>query len=310
MPNEKPLRAGRTLPELLVALTVSGILFALLTSAFITHQRLVSGSTAIAESRGQARQAHEIIPAILRGTAAAVGDLHAAHDTLLDLAYPIAAGVACLSSVTNQVTLAPDSIANGQHFTSWTHRPRPGDLAHVFDPGALPTATDDRWWTAAVSSLAAAPNGCVGSPLLDPVADAVHSARVLSLGPWVGAIAPSIVPAGAVVHFTRRTRALLYAASGSDYLGVSDLDPTLGRWSVVQPVSGPYATHAGVPGLQFQLLDSLGAVLPFGPSPVPSGVSVVTLSIRSRSATQVRVAGMRRGLRSESLSAHIALRNR
>ncbi|MEW5916167.1 MAG: prepilin-type N-terminal cleavage/methylation domain-containing protein, partial [Gemmatimonadota bacterium] len=63
MPNVT--RLGRTLPELLVALVVSGILFALLSAAFIGHERLTAGATAIAELRANARQAQQILPAIL-----------------------------------------------------------------------------------------------------------------------------------------------------------------------------------------------------------------------------------------------------
>ncbi|MGQ0641446.1 MAG: type II secretion system protein [Gemmatimonadaceae bacterium] len=303
-PNARSLRrAGRTLAELMVALMVSGVLFVLLATAFIGHERLVSGSTAIGEARAQARQAHQIVPALLRSVVPA--DVYAMHDTLADFAYPISSSLVCLLSTSNQLMLAPDSSARGQIFVSRTHTPTPGDLAHIFDSGVLPSTTDDRWWLASVSGLATLPNGCSGSPLLDPVADAVHSARVLSVA-WLGG-APVSIPPGAVVHFTRRTRALLYASSGNDYLGISNFDPVRG-WSVVQPVSGPYARLSSAPGVRFQLLDSLGGALPSGAPAL--GASTLALHVRTQTAVQVRVAGMQRGARSESLSAHVALRNR
>ncbi len=302
MPNANvALRPGRTLAELLVTLTVSGLLFALLTNAFIALERLVAGSTAIAEFRAHTRQAHQIAPVLLRAVAS--GDLYAVRDSLADFAYPIASAVVCLPSPPHQVMLAPDSIANGQHYASWTHMPRPGDLAHIFDAGTLPTATDDRWWTLSVNGLGVVPNGCAGSALLDSVADAAHRARVVSV-----TATTALIPAGAIVAFTRRTRAAVYASSGRDYLGISDFDPTLSRWSVVQPVSGPYISRPGAPGVQFQLLDSLGARLPGGVAPV--NASTFALRVRSETATQVRITGMRRGVRAESLSSHIALRNR
>lgn len=308
MPNAThAARQGRTLPELLVTLAVSGVLFALLTAAFIAHERLVSGSTAIAEARGQVRQAHQIIPAVLRAASVAGGDIHAVHDTLVEFDYPIAHGVVCALSTPTRLMLAPDSIAVGQRLASWIHAPRAGDLAHVFDAGSLPGATDDRWWVASVGGVARLPNGCVGSSLLDPVADAAHQAHVVALGAWWGPT-PAALPLGAVVQFTRRTRLLLYASSGKDFLGASDFDPTLPRWSVVQPVSGPYAGRAGAPGVQFRLLDSVGAAIPAGAT--PAGGSTVQLHVRSQTATPMRIAGMRRGFRAESLAAHVALRNR
>lgn len=308
MPNAlNGARAGRTLAELLITLAISGILFALLTAAFVAHERLVSGSTTISEARGQVRQAHHIIPAILRAASVPGGDIHAVHDTLVELDYPIASGVVCATSPPARVVLAPDSIAIGQHLASWVHTPRPGDLANVFDPGTLPGTRDDRWLVASVGAVAPLPNGCASSPLLDPIADANHQAHVVTLSAWFGPVPPAI-PLGAVVHFTRRTRLQLYASSGKDFLGASDFDPTLARWSVVQPVSGPYSSRAGAPGVHFLLLDSMGAVLPI--PAVPAGGSTIELRIRSRTSTPVRVAGMRRGFRAESLAAYIALRNR
>lgn len=308
MPNApNGARPGRTLAELLVTLAVSGILFALLTAAFIAHERLVSGSTAISEARGQVRQAHYIVPAILRAASLPGGDIHAVHDTLVELDYPIASAIVCAASLPARLVLAPDSIAIGQRLASWIHVPRAGDLAHVFDPGALPGTSDDRWRVAAVSGVAPLPNGCAGAPLLDPVADASHQAHIVSLSAWVGPV-PAAIPLGAVVHFTQRTRLLLYASSGNNFLGASDFDPTLGRWSVVQPVSGPYAGRAGAPGLQFLLLDSVGAALPV--PAIPPGGPTIQLRIRSQTDMPVRIAGMRGGFRAESLAAYITLSNR
>ena len=306
-PNEQSHRCGRTLLELLVALTVSGILFALLSTAFVGHSRLVAGTTAIAESRARARQAQQIIPAVLASAAPAAADLYAVHDTLVEFGYAIGTGVACLAGTSSQLMLAPDSIAAGQRLASWTHTPRPGDLAHIYDAGPLPGASDDRWWTASVSGLAWVPNGCSGSALLDPVRDAGHRARVLSIAGWTGPAALAI-PLGAVVRFSRRLRVLVYSSSGKDYLGVSDWDGALSRWSVLQPVSGPYTGSAGVPGIQFRLTDSLGGLLPYGPS--PSGAALLNVTLRTHSATPVRIPGMRPGFRAESLTANVALRNR
>jgi hypothetical protein len=300
-------RKGRTLAELVVVLTVSGILFALLSAAFLGHSRLVAGTTAIAEVRGHARQAQQIIPAILRAAAPAAADLYAVHDTLVDFAYDIGSGVACLAGTSGQFMLAPDSIAAGQQLATWTHTPRPGDLAHVFDPGPLPGTSDDQWWVGSLTGLAWVPNGCSGSTLLDPVRDAVHRARVVSIASWIGPV-PAAVPQGAVVRFTRRLRVHVYNSSGKDYLGVSDWDAALSRWSVLQPVSGPYVASAGTPGVQFHLTDSLGAGLPYGAS-LP-GAALLEMSVRTRSATRIRIPGMRPGFRVESLTADVALRNR
>lgn len=305
MPNVS--RRGRTLAELVVVLTVSGILFALLGAAFLGHSRLVAGTTAIAESRGQSRQAQQIVPALLRAATPAAADLYAVHDTLVDFGYGIGSGVACLAGTSSQFILAPDSIAAGQQLASWTHMPRPGDLAHVFDPGPLSGTSDDTWWVGSLSGLAWVPNGCSGSTLLDPVRDVGHRARVVSIAAWIGP-APAAVPQGAVVRFTRRLRVHIYNSSGKDYLGVSDWDPALSRWSVLQPVSGPYVSGAGTPGVQFRLTDSLGAVVPYGAS--PPGASLLEMLVRTRSSARVRIPGMVPGFRAESLTANVALRNR
>jgi hypothetical protein len=300
-------RRGRTLAELVVVLTVSGILFALLSAAFLGHSRLVAGTTAMAEARGQARQAQQIVPALLRAAAPAAADVYAVHDTLMEFGYNIGSGVACLAGTASQLILAPDSIAVGQQLASWTHTPRPGDLAHVFDQGALPSTSDDQWWVGSVSGLAWVPNGCAGSSLLDPVRDAVHRARAVAIASWIGPV-PAAVPEGAVVRFTRRLRVHVYNSSGKDYLGVSDWDAVLSRWSVLQPVSGPYVGGAGTPGVQFRLTDSLGGLLPYGAS--PAGAALLEILVQTRSSARVRIPGMTPGFRAESLTANVALRNR
>ena len=305
MPNGATRGRGRTLPELLTTLVISGIFFALLSAAFIGHERLVSGTAAIGEARAQVRHAHQILPAIVRGASVPGADVHAVSDTIVELGYPIATAVVCRASPATQLVLAPDTIAAGQRLAAWAHRPSPGDLAHIFDPGLATGTRDDRWYTAAVNGLGLAPNACAGSALLHPVADGVHVAHTLALGAWLGAT-PISVPTGALVRFTRRARVELYSASGREHLGYSDFDGSLGRWSPIQPVSGPYygATN---PGIQFALADSLGVALPPGTT---AGGVLLRMDVRSRTASQIRIVGMRRGLRAESLTAHIALRNR
>ena len=305
MPNA--VRLGRTLPELIVVLTVSGILFALLSAAFLGHSRLVTGTTAIAEARGQARQAQQIVPAMLSAAAPAGADLYAVHDTLLDFGYAISSGVVCLAGTSSQIMLAPDSSAAGQQFASWTHTPRPGDLVRVFDPGPLVGTSDDQWYVASVSGLAWTPNGCAGSLLLDPVRDAGHRARLISIASWIGPT-PAAVPEGAMVRFSRRYRVHVYNSAAKDYIGLTDWDPALSRWSVLQPVSGPYFAGGGTPGIEFHLLDSLANAIAYGVS--PSNAALLHARVRTRSATRLRIPGMRPGFRAESLSTNIALRNR
>ncbi|MGQ0540156.1 MAG: hypothetical protein ACT4R6_14530, partial [Gemmatimonadaceae bacterium] len=119
----------------------------------------------------------------------------------------------------------------------------------------------------------------------------------------------SVAP-GALVHFTRRTRLFLYSSAGGHYLGASDLDPAGSGWSIVQPVSGPYSSaRSAAPGVHFRLLDSLGAQLPLG-GPAAAGSALLSLRLRSPTVSPVRVPGLSRGTRTESLSVHIALRNR
>jgi hypothetical protein len=224
-----------------------------------------------------------------------VADLIAVHDTLIEFDYPIAAGIVCLPSNGSQLVLAPDTAARGEHLGGTTHSPQPGDWVHVFDAGILPAASDDRWVSLPIASSAAVPNACAGSPFLHPVADAGHRARLLSIT-WPGPAPPLT---GAVVHVTRRTRLYLYQSTGGRFLGASDFDASLGRWSTVQPVSGPYT------GLRFVMLDSAGAV-----TVTPSAAAAIAIQLSSQTTYRVRIGGMRAGIRAESLAALVALRNR
>ncbi|MEW5917441.1 MAG: hypothetical protein AB1762_13605, partial [Gemmatimonadota bacterium] len=155
---------------------------------------------------------------------------------------------------------------------------------------------------AVLAGLSTVPNACAGSALLDSLRDASHTAHVAAVT-WTGA-PPALIPLGSVVRFTRRTRAFLYTSSGKPYLGVSDFDRSTARWSVVQPVSGPYASSPLTPGIRLQAVDSLGNNWPFGP------LASITVEARTQSPTRLRIPGFAGGIRSESLSASVALRNR
>jgi hypothetical protein len=298
-------RAGASLPELLVALVLFGIVSGATLRALDRQARFHAGVMAILEARGQHAAAHEALAVSLRGLSAAGGDIGRLTDSAIVFRLQVGSGIACGIS-SGALDLAPDSIANGQRLGSFAGWPQPGDSAWILDEGPTDAAADDAWAALRVTSVSSAAGRCPGSPLLDPVRDAARPAWRLS----VSGSPPASAVAGAPVRLTRVARFALYrGGTGESWLGYSERQPATG-WITIQPVSGPYLpfNRSAPPASGLALLgrDSSGIVVA-GPGPVaPAVLSIATRTLTTRA---VRMDGIPRGARADSLHSLIGLRN-
>src|SRR5262245_32471442 len=99
-------RAGVTLVELLVTMTMGGIVLSLVTVVCLRQQRIftdLANATAVA---GQLRDAATILPIDLRAVASGSGDIRDARDTSLEIRGTIASAVVC-DTLRGAVVLAP-----------------------------------------------------------------------------------------------------------------------------------------------------------------------------------------------------------
>jgi hypothetical protein len=247
-------RAGSALVELLVAVTVASIVIGAVGSLLVRHHRALGAIAGVLGARAQLREGTVILPAQLRSAAPAAGDLLALADTAIALRATVGAGVVCaIDSARHALELPPETLASGQTLSAVVAWPAHGDLAFVYDDGALPGAEDDVWRALPIDTLVVAAGGCLGSPLVHPTRDR----GALRLGIDPATPFPATLAVGAPIRITHAVRYRIYNSSVGWSLGLSEWDGS--AYTGVQPVSGPYAPPAapgGTKGLTLRFADS------------------------------------------------------
>lgn len=296
-------RPGTTLVELTVVIVLLGLIVGGLLAVVQRQQRFYRGASEVAAARSQVSQAAAILPAELRGMSPA-RDAIEALDSALEFHSTIATGVVCQRGP-DWVALVPLRPPGAPALRGELVPPEPGDIAHLLEPDD-PNPAGDRWPIFVVAEVASDAGLCAAGPFAHPLADAGRPRLRLALG---APLPPGITP-GAPVRVTRRIRYSLYRAGDRLwYLGFDEWRE--GKWSGVQPVSGPYAGYArgSAAGIRFEYLDAAGDALP---EPVSlDRLALVRLVVRSP-PPRSRGAGApaTSGTSLDSAVVDVALRNR
>lgn len=294
-------RRGFTLVELLMAIIIAGVVFALLTLTGLRQQRLLVDLLDDAALAGQVREASSLLPIQLRGLGAAAGDVREASDTALEIDATIASGVVC-DTASGSLVLAA-ATAGADTYTSYATSIQAGDVAWLYTPGDVAGA----WMRHSVTSVSSAPAGRCnprGPTLALDVAARVRT--TIALDSTIG-----VLTIGHPLRVTRRTRVSLYrSADGSWNLGARDWNPAAQRFNSIQPVAGPFLS-ADASGLAFTYLDSARVAMP---TPVVDSraVAAIAFTLRGQTRMAVRALGSasRSGSRLDSARAIVLLRNR
>jgi prepilin-type N-terminal cleavage/methylation domain-containing protein len=288
------VRAGFSLHELLISLTILSAVMGLAAHAATRHARLFRGIDELAAARDHATHTSAIAERILWGVAPAAGDLIAAHDTALEVRIAIGSAVVCDGWPGRFVIPAPPAT-EGHTLASFLDEPQAGDrIAALFSDSLGST-----WLTLHVTA--------------SPVADVCARFAGISAAWSVVTNEQLVVPSGAILRFSRPLRLAMYRASDSRwYLGAREWNADEQTFHTIQPVVGPLrppSADESHTGLLIVYRDAAGARLipPFEPSHVAS-VSIVT---RTQTATPIRIEGMSGfgALRADSSTVTIALRN-
>ena len=261
-------RAGATLVELLVALTLAAIVLGTATSTVLRQQRTTSELGNAAERESQLRAATGALVAELSSLAAGSGDLVSgeARDTALQLRSLVAAGVACGDAIgATIVTGGPDDLGDA----SSGAEPKVGDTLWWY-------AESDRGWRGRriiASGSAELPCPLTGAP--------ARPSRRISV-----AVADTIRE-GAPLRVTRPVRYSFYrSGDGSWQLGLREWVSAASRFAPPQPVAGPFMLRAGADGSGFRYFDADGDELPVGASGVDvSRVARVRVTVLTRART-------------------------
>lgn len=298
--------AGFTMVELIVALTIFGLVAASGYGVLERQQRFYRDAAAIQDVRSQLRQAASILPVDLRSLSSVGGDLLKMSDTSLVFRSTVGSSIACViqGGAAPRLILPPFTLGRGNLLTSWIATPAAGDTAYVFDDGPSTATSDDQWRGYAISSVTETVGGCPASTGFTTVADATRPSFTVTLA---GTLSPTIL-VGAPVRFTRRAQYALYRPTpgGGSYLGYCS--PACTVASPMAPLAGPLRPSgtgaARTPGVQFSYFDADGAA-----TAIPSRVVRVQVLFRAASSEPIRLGTSTQRTFTDSLPTTVAIRN-
>jgi prepilin-type N-terminal cleavage/methylation domain-containing protein len=300
-----PARPGFTLVELLVSLTIAGVVFGLFAVFSARQQRVLSDLAGNAALAGQLSDAAAVLPIDLRAASAKSGDIREARDTALELRATIASAVVC--DTTAAALVLPPSVPSTESVASDLRMIQPGDTAWLLST----TDSVDDWQPYAISSVRRARAGqcAAGGPVLDATTRSLMRTSVS-----LPTLASRSATVGTPMRVTRPVRYSLYRASdGGWYLGARQWNPPNVRFDIVQPVAGPFLAPATsvASGLRFAYHDSTGGVLP-APVADTRSIAAVRVVMRGQTRRVVRALGAAAstGKRTDSVALTVLLRNR
>lgn len=262
-------RRAATLVELLVALTLAGVVLGSATTSVLRQQRAHARIAAVSGSDTQLRAATSVLAGQLALLDPAAGDLVSgeADDTALQFRSPIAASLACDRSI-----------------GSVTFLPNPEGTVTFGGAASLPRSGDSLWWLGDSAWSGARISGVVtiAAACSVPIVSAGDALRLTLTG------SGDTIPAGAALRITRQTRYGVYRASvgaASWQLGFREWNESAGSFSAPQPIAGPLLRRSGDRRSGFRYFDELGQEL----APA-NGAMDATRVARIRITTQSLVA--------------------
>jgi prepilin-type N-terminal cleavage/methylation domain-containing protein len=290
-------RGGWTLVELMISLTILGIIIAIGAATMASGQREAGAAARLRAVRAEIRDAASVLAQELRGVAPAADTLPLAVDTAVEFFSPILTAVTCAQGTGARLLLVSPISAIDAGWPAGA-QPDTGDLAWVWVEDSLRTPGSWHRWRV-VAHSAAAGESC--NVALEPIGT---PPQMLTIFGDAG-----IVPPGAPVQLVRRGRYSIYRASdGGWYLGYKRCD-ALGpsRCQGVQPVAGPYRARAGgVAGIHFRYFGEAGDEIAGTAATAHTWrVEVIARSDTAHSALLSR----RRGVLDDSVVMTVALRN-
>jgi prepilin-type N-terminal cleavage/methylation domain-containing protein len=244
--RERRTRAGVSLVELLVALSLGGIVLGVAAGSMLRQQRGARWVEGLSGAELQLRPVMQLLAEELSQLDASGGDLAPgqASDSSLQLRAVVAASLSCDSA--SALTLLPES-ATTPALAGSTSPPDVGDSVWFYRGASL------GWRARAVTAVSRTTSACAV-----PTSPAAPAYRLLL-------DAPPDVAAGTPVRVTRWERWVVYrAGDGKWYVGMRDYSPSAARFLAAQPVAGPFlrAMRSGA-RTGFRYFDASGT--PFDP---------------------------------------------
>lgn len=228
MKRRRASRRGFTLIEIMIAVTLLGIIGSILTTVLVRQQRFHRAVAQVTDARARMRDIATILPTDLRSISTAGRDILGITDTSIQFRAFVGSAVLCNYASATMIDLPPQELASGNVLASWINPPQPNDIAFIYDSGTEAGNQDDTWGTFQVTDTASEANAawCPTARGFATAADATKRRYRITLG-----VAPN--PArnelGAPIRFAREVRYSVYLASDEQwYVGFQSCTPVFG----------------------------------------------------------------------------------
>lgn len=237
-------RRGSSLVELMVALTLTGLVLAAAGSSLLRQQRGFRWIGEVTGAESQMRPLAQTLSAELALLDPSAGDVVAgqASDSTLQLRATVANSLSC-DTATSVVTLIPDTDT-GVALSGSARAAAAGDTLWFYNDSL-------GWQPRRITSVSRVSTGC--RPPASPIGPTTRLAVDSSIG----------APSGTPIRVTRQERYVVYRASdGAWYLGLSDWSAATGRFAPPQPIAGPFVRSIGADARTgFRYFDASGSAM-------------------------------------------------
>ncbi|HEU4993666.1 MAG TPA: type II secretion system protein [Gemmatimonadaceae bacterium] len=312
-------RSGFTLPELLITITLLGIIGTLLSTILMRQQRFHRAVASVADSRARMRDVATILPTDLRSISTAGRDILTMDVNSMQFRAFVGAAVLCKYGAVNIIEVPPRVLASRNVLTAWIAPPAPGDIAYLYNDSTTAGNADDSWTAFSITDTTSAVNPAWCPPTNVPpfttLADAGARRYRLTLNANPN---QAQIHIGAPIRFAREVRYSIYqAADNQYYVGyekcVPNANPTLpGACSNREVLAGPVlpaTTDTLTSGLFFVYYDKDGNRItdPLQAGSIARisvGIRTTSESLRQATASNTRFAG------GDSLRFVVGIRNR
>ena len=326
-------RRGFTLIELMITISLLGIIGTMLTTILVRQQRFHRAVASLTDARARMRDVATIMPTDLRGISTAGGDILAISDTSIQFRAFIGTAVLCDFSSGTVIEIPPKTLASGNILASWINTPAPNDIAYVYDDGLLPGNADDFWAAYLITDTTSSTNSawCPSTNAVPLTTAADNAARryrftIASTGA-TGTIFPPLfqtpngmhIKMGAPIRFALEVRYSIYLASDAQwYIGFQRCTPnatygqvgTCGTREVLAGPVRPGAADTTSSGLFFVYYNRLGVRKTA--LAASDTIALITVGIRTNTQSLLKATTKTGGdiSTTDSLRFSIGLRNR
>lgn len=311
--------AGFSLTEILIVITLLGLIGTMLTSVLVRQQRFHRAVSSMTDARARMRDVATILPTDLRGLSTIGGDILAFTDTSLQFRAFLGTSIVCDWRTTQIIGIPPKVMASGNVISAWIYPPAANDIAFIYDEGTEAGNADDDWTPYILTSTddTVSTTICPSSTTFTTAGDNTATKYVLRLP---SAPDQTRIKPGAPIRFAREVRYSVYLASDAQwYVGFQSCTPhasltSAGTCGTREVLAGPVkaaSTDTTQSGLFFVFYNQSGGVVTSQANAgtiasIGVGIRTTSESMRQAAATksQTFITG------GDSLRFTVGIRNR